>query len=113
MLKTILKSKIHRATVTETRVDYVGSITIDKKLMDASGLVEHEKVLVCNIDNAERFETYVIEGGDKAIELNGAAAKLADKGDKVIIMAFGLYDEGEECDVKIIVVDDDNTPTSR
>jgi aspartate 1-decarboxylase len=95
MLRSLLKSKIHGAVVTGCRVDYVGSITIDRKLMDASGLLQYEKVLVSDITNAARFETYVIEGGNGVIEVNGAAAKLVKEGDKLIIMAFGLFEEND------------------
>ena len=93
MFIKILKSKIHRATVTQTDLDYVGSITIDQDLMDAAGLIEYEQVLVANINNGTRHETYVQVGkrGSRVICLNGAAARLATVGDKVIIMGFGYY----------------------
>ena len=114
MLLSLLKSKIHNATVTGVRVDYVGSITIDKTLIGAAGLRVWEKVLVANITNGERFETYVIEGNTGVVEVNGAAAKLAAIGDKVIVMAFGLFDEkeGKEHKPNILVVDDKNRITS-
>ena len=91
MLRELLKSKLHRATVTEANLHYVGSITIDRELMDAVDLVPNEKVLVVNNANGARFETYVIEGrrGSGVICLNGAAARLVQPGDPVIIMAFG------------------------
>ena len=108
----ILKSKIHRATVTRTDKDYVGSITVDRSLMDAAGLIEYEKVLVADIDNGSRFETYVIGGGKGAIEVNGAAANIAEVGDKVIIMSFALVGEGEGATApKIVVVDEENKVT--
>ena len=113
MLINMLKSKIHRAVVTEANIDYVGSITIDQDLMDAAGLYEYEKVLVADIENANRFETYVISGprGEGTIGLNGAAAKLVDIGDKVIIMSFGLIDNN--CALKheanIVFVDEKNS----
>lgn len=90
MLLTILKSKIHRATVTQAELHYVGSITIDQTLMRAANLREHEKVQVVNNNNGERFETYVITGeaGSGVICLNGAAARRAAVGDTVIIMAY-------------------------
>jgi len=93
----VLKSKIHRAVVTETELDYVGSITIDKEMMDAVGLYDNEKVHVFNINSGDRFETYVIEGkpGKKQICVNGAAARMAQKEDRVIIVAYGLVDEEE------------------
>jgi aspartate 1-decarboxylase len=90
MLIELLKSKIHRATVTDARLDYEGSITIDRELMQAAGLFLHEKVHVLNLNNGKRFETYVIEGKQKsgAICLNGAAARLVQKNDLVIIAAY-------------------------
>ncbi len=90
MLLTILKSKIHRATVTQAELHYVGSITIDSAIMRAADLREHEKVHIVNNNNGERFETYVIEGeaGSGVICLNGAAARKAAVGDTVIIMAY-------------------------
>ena len=113
-MRSLLKSKIHGATVTATRVDYVGSITIDRKLIEACGLSLYEKVLVSNVTNGNRFETYVIEGADGVVELNGAAAKLASVGDKVIVMAFGLFDEREvgKHKPRIAVVDARNKVTS-
>jgi aspartate 1-decarboxylase len=91
----MLKSKIHRATVTDANLNYVGSITIDEDLMDAADLLENEKVHVVNINNGERFETYVIKGprGNGDICLNGAAARLVHKGDQVIIMAYCMIAE--------------------
>ena len=90
----ILKSKIHRVTVTEANLNYVGSITIDEDLMDAANLIEFEKVSVLNINNGERFETYVIKGerGTGVICLNGAAARKVVVGDIVIIVSFALMD---------------------
>src|SRR5688572_31240687 len=88
MFRIMMKSKIHRATVTEANVDYVGSITIDSDLMKAADLLPHEKVQVADIDNGARLETYVIEGpaGSGVVCLNGAAARLVNEGDKVIII---------------------------
>lgn len=90
MIFTMLKAKIHRAVVTEANLNYAGSITIDRDLMDASGILEYEQVNVVDIDNGNRFETYVIAGlrGSGIICLNGAAARLVHEGDKVIIMAY-------------------------
>ncbi|WP_165251880.1 aspartate 1-decarboxylase [Adlercreutzia sp. ZJ304] len=90
MLIHVLKSKIHRATVTQAELDYVGSITIDASLAEAAGIVEYEKVQVANVDNGNRFETYVIFGEAESgiICLNGAAAHCACVGDKIIIMAY-------------------------
>ena len=86
----MLKSKIHRAIVTEAKLNYVGSITIDEKLMEASNIMEYEKVQVVDVDNGNRLETYVISGkpGSGVICLNGAAARFVQPGDKVIIMAY-------------------------
>ena len=97
MLKTMLKCKIHRATVTEAVLHYEGSVTIDRTLMDAAGLVEYEQVHIYNIDNGNRFSTYVIEGeaDSGVICLNGAAARQASKGDLVIIANYATYDEKE------------------
>ncbi len=90
MMLEILKSKIHRATITESNLHYIGSVGIDEDLMDAANLVEFEKVQVLNINNGERLETYVIRGlrGSGMISLNGAAARKAVAGDLVIIAAF-------------------------
>ena len=90
MILTMLKGKIHRATVTESNLHYVGNITIDRDLMEASGILEYEKVSVIDIDNGNRFETYVIEGecGSGIVCLNGAAARLVQPGDKIIIIAY-------------------------
>lgn len=97
MLLQILKSKIHRVTITEANLHYIGSITIDKALMKAAGLYEGEKVLVVNINNGNRLETYAIPGeeGSGKIGLNGAAAHLFGVGDIAIIMSFALMTEEE------------------
>ncbi len=97
MQRTMLKCKIHRATVTEAALHYEGSITIDRTLMEAAGLVEYEQVHVYNVDNGNRFSTYVIEGeaGSGTICLNGAAARQVSKGDRVIIANYASYDEKE------------------
>jgi aspartate 1-decarboxylase len=97
MFRTMCKSKIHRATVTGADLNYVGSITIDPILMEAADLLEYEQVAVVNVNNGARFETYVIPGerGAGEICLNGAAARLAHPGDKVIIISYGSYDEAE------------------
>ncbi|MCQ2201799.1 MAG: aspartate 1-decarboxylase [Bacteroidales bacterium] len=93
----VVKSKIHNVHVTESNLNYIGSITIDEELMDASGIYEHEKVQVVNNNNGERFETYVIPGerGSGVICLNGAAARKVAVGDVVIIIAYGMIDEKE------------------
>ena len=112
MILTMLKAKIHRAAVTESNLNYVGSITIDKDLMEASGILEYEKVSVVDIDNGSRLETYVIEGecGSGVICLNGAAARLVHPGDKVIILAYCQVDseEAENHSPKIVFVGSGN-----
>lgn len=97
MLLQILKSKIHRVTVTGANLNYIGSITIDEDLMDASNLLENEKVQVLNLNNGERFDTYVIKGvrGSGEIVINGAAARKVMEGDIVLIVAYALMDADE------------------
>jgi aspartate 1-decarboxylase len=97
MIRKMCKSKIHRATVTDANLHYVGSISIDSELLKAADILPYEMVQVVNINNGERFETYVIEGevGSGVVCLNGAAARLAVPGDLVIIIAYGLYAEEE------------------
>jgi len=97
MLLKVLRAKIHRATITQAQVDYVGSVTIDRDLIDAAGLVVGECVLVADLANGARFETYVMEGGrrSRTICVNGAAARLVDVGDRVIIMSFAYVTEDE------------------
>jgi aspartate 1-decarboxylase len=112
LLISLLKSKIHRATVTDARIDYVGSITIDKELLEEAGMIGFEKVLVVSLDTGERLETYIIEGKKRSREicLNGAAAKLMSKGEKIIIMSFCFLTEkmAKEFKPKIVHVDDNN-----
>lgn len=95
MKRTLLKSKIHRATVTDADLNYEGSISIDKSLCKSADLIEFEKVDIYNITNGERFTTYVIYGNKGDICLNGAAARKVQKGDKVIIASFADYSEKE------------------
>jgi len=97
MIRTMLKCKIHRATITDAVLHYEGSVTIDKNLMEAAGLAEYEQVHIWNVDNGNRFTTYAIEGepGSGVVCLNGAAARQASKGDLVIIAAFAGYREEE------------------
>lgn len=112
MLLSLLKCKIHRATVTDANLNYVGSITIDRDLMDAAGLLDHEQVSIVNINNGARFETYVIEGqrGTGTICLNGAAARLVQAGDLVIILAYGWMspEEAQTHIPKVVMVDSHN-----
>jgi aspartate 1-decarboxylase len=102
----ILKSKIHRVTVTEANLHYMGSITIDEDLMDGAGLIENEKVQVVNINNGERLETYVIRGerGTGVICLNGPAARKTCVGDIVIIMSYAMMDFKEAKNYKPIII---------
>lgn len=97
MRRRMMKSKIHRATVTDADLHYVGSITVDRDLMDAADLLEYEQVAVVDVDNGARLETYVIEGerGSGSICLNGAAARLVAPGDRVIIISYAEYGEAE------------------
>jgi len=108
----MLYSKIHRATVTDANLEYVGSITIDEDLMDKAKLRVGQKVDIVNINNGERFSTYVIKGqrGKKDICLNGAAARKVHKGDKIIIIAYANMDikEADEYNPAIVIVDDGN-----
>lgn len=108
----MLEAKIHRATVTQAELNYVGSITIDSDLLQASGIREYEKVDIVNIDNGERFSTYTIAGeaGSGVICLNGAAARCACTGDKVIIMSYCTVTEQEASDHKpsVLFVDERN-----
>jgi aspartate 1-decarboxylase len=95
MRRRMLKSKIHRATVTEADLNYVGSISLDPALMGAADILEHEQVAVLDIDNGARFETYAIVGLPGQVCLNGAAARLVHVGDKVIIITYGDYEDAE------------------
>ena len=112
MQRQMLKSKIHRATVTGCDVDYVGSITLDPELMAQADLLVNEQVHVWDIDNGSRFVTYAIEGepGSGTVQVNGAAARLVNEGDKVIVASFAAYDERdlETYDPVVVHVDDAN-----
>nr|WP_154983658.1 aspartate 1-decarboxylase [Paenibacillus xylanexedens] len=114
MFRTLMKSKIHRATVTEANLNYVGSITIDEDLMETSDLMENEKVQIVNNNNGARLETYVIPGprGSGVICLNGAAARLVQPGDTVIIISYAMMSQEEANTHKPIVVfvDSQNKP---
>ena len=115
MKVNILKSKIHRATVVQSELDYVGSITVDEELMEAAGIYEYEKVQIADVDNGNRFETYVIAGekGSGMICLNGAAAHMVSLGDKIIIMCYAQMtpEEIKDNKPKVVFVDDDNKIT--
>ncbi|HEX6589402.1 MAG TPA: aspartate 1-decarboxylase [Longimicrobiales bacterium] len=112
MRRTMCKSKIHRATVRDANLDYEGSITLDPVLMEAADLLPYEQVHVVNINNGARFETYTIVGtrGSGDVTLNGAAARLVQPGDKVIVISYGVYDEAElaSFEPKLVFVDADN-----
>lgn len=107
-MRWMLRSKIHRATVTETRLDYEGSITIDQDLVEGCGMWVGEKVTIADVDNGNRFETYILPGkrGSGIIAINGAAAHLCNEGDKVIIMGYELTDEPIQA--KVLLVGSDN-----
>lgn len=117
MLLDFLFSKIHRATVTDANLEYVGSITIAEDLMNAANLKQWQKVEVLNINNGERLQTYVIKGeaGSGTICLNGAAARKAQKGDKVIIVAYASFEpaDADSFEPKIVLVDDNNKIVER
>src|SRR4051812_17442320 len=116
MRRRMMKSKIHRATVTDADLDYVGSITVDRELMEAADLLEFEQVAVVDIDNGARLETYVITGetGSGDICLNGAAAHLIHPGDKVIVISYAEYDDAELAGYvpTVVHVDTANRPIS-
>lgn len=114
MTISVLKSKIHRAVITQAELHYVGSITIDADLMEAAGLYEYEHVHIVNVNSGSRIETYVIEGerGSGVICLNGAAARSGQKGDHIIIMAYAdmTPEEMPQHAPKVVFVDDSNKP---
>jgi aspartate 1-decarboxylase len=113
MLLEMFRAKIHRATVTDANLHYEGSLTVDEALLEASGIKPYEKVAVVNINNGARFETYTIKGerGKGDICLNGAAARLGEPGDKIIIIAYGFVKEEElteDYEPTVVLVDDNN-----
>jgi len=114
MMRSMLKSKIHRATVTEANVDYVGSLSIDEELADLADLREYEEIMVADLDSGERLYTYVIlaQRGSRTIGVNGAAALKIREGHKVIIFSFAHYykDEVDEFKPHLVFVDDSNNP---
>ena len=114
MLYTIMHGKIHRATVTEANLEYMGSVTIDSELMEMAGILPGERVQIVDNNNGARLETYTIAGapGNGGICLNGAAARLVQPGDKVIIMAYAQMTEEEarRCEPKVVMVDEANKP---
>ena len=114
MMRTMLKGKIHRAVVRQAELNYVGSITIDENLMELAGIAEYEQVQVVDIDNGNRLITYAIAGesGSGMICLNGAAARLVQPGDKIIIMTYAMLNDEElgQHKPKVVFVDEDNHP---
>jgi aspartate 1-decarboxylase len=112
MQRIMMKSKIHRATVTGADLNYVGSITLDPRLMELADIRENEQVHVLDIDNGARFETYAIMGGPGDCIVNGAAARLVHRGDKVIVITYAQYDELEleGYEPLVVHVDGDNRP---
>lgn len=112
MLRTMLKSKIHRATVTASDLHYVGSITVDPELLEAADILEHEQVAVVDVSNGARFETYTIAGerGSGEIKVNGAAARLVHHGDTIIVISYAQYDrmEMEHYEPRVVHVDSQN-----
>ena len=115
MLLTLLQAKIHRATVTQTDVDYHGSITLDRRLLAASGLLTNQVVTIADLENGNRFETYIIPGelGSGVVGINGAAARLTKVGNRVIIMAFVQVqaEQAAKHVARVLLVDDKNRPT--
>ena len=113
MQRIMMKSKIHRATITGADLNYIGSITLDPRLMELADIREHEQVHVLDIDNGARFETYVISGGRGDVILNGAAARLVHPGDKIIVITYAQYDEAELASYEPVVVHvaEQNQPT--
>lgn len=116
MLRHLMKSKIHRVTVTRCDLNYAGSITLDPDLMESADIVPHELVHVLNINNGERFETYAIPGrsGSGEVQVNGAAARLASPGDMAIVISYATYDEAEVAEhrPRVVHVDERNAIAS-
>jgi|SRR5665213_1755994 len=110
MRRRMMKSKIHRATVTDANLEYVGSISLDPELMKQSDIIEYEQVTVVDINNGARFETYAILGGPGQVCLNGAAARLVHHGDKIIVITYADYEEAELAQFvpTVVHVDADN-----
>ena len=112
MRRRMMKSKIHRATVTDANLDYVGSISLDPELMALADILEYEQVTVLDIDNGARFETYAITGGPREVCLNGAAARLVHRGDKVIVITYADYEAAELVGFEPVIVHVDATNTA-
>lgn len=114
MKRIMMKSKIHRAVVTGACLDYVGSITLDPALLELADIQEYEQVHVLDVDNGARLETYAMSGGPGDVILNGAAARLVQPGDRVIVISYATYDEAELAgyEPRVVHVDEDNAPIS-
>lgn len=116
MKRRMMHSKIHRATITDCNIDYEGSITLDSELIQAAGMLPFEQVQVVDVNNGARFDTYIIEGaaGTGEVTINGAAARLVNRGDKIIIIAYGDVDESEARALrpKVVLVDESNLPVT-
>ncbi len=112
MRRRMMKSKIHRATVTDANLAYMGSISLDPALLELADIREYEQVAVLDIDNGARFETYAIVGGPGEVTLNGAAARMVQPGDKVIVITYAEYEEAEleTYAPRIVHVDEQNRP---
>ncbi len=110
MFRQFLRCKLHLPRVTEANVEYTGSLTIDEEIMSAAGIEPFEKLLVANVENGARLETYAIPGpaGSRAIGLNGAAARLGSVGDRIIVMVFGIFSEDERPAPKLLLFDENN-----
>lgn len=115
MLREMLIGKLHRGTVTACRIDYEGSLTVDQDLIDAAGMLVHQKIQVLDINNGARIETYLIPGarGSREIQVNGAAARLFYTGDRIIVCAFALLSDAEIAghQPKVVLLDERNRPT--
>lgn len=111
MMRTMLKSKIHRAKITDSDLHYVGSITIDPDLLEAADILDYEQVSVVDVDNGARFETYTIPGerGSREIKVNGAAARMVHTGDTIIVISYGQYDAADLTAYEPVVVHVDKT----
>jgi aspartate 1-decarboxylase len=114
MLREMMKSKIHGATVTQCNLGYVGSLTIDRNLLELADLIPNERIQVVNLNNGARFETYVLEGeaGSGVIGANGGAARLCVEGDQLLVIAYAVMDDREARthQPKVVIVDEDNQP---
>ncbi len=115
MTISVLKSKIHLARVTDTRLTYNGSLEVDPDIFEEAGIVAYEKVLVGNMTNGQRFETYIIPGtrGSRVVSPNGGVARLCERGDQLVVMSFAQIEPGESLVPKVIVLDEHNTIVER